>query len=190
LLFLSSARADDGNVRQPEPLTVGPGETPKLSAGATPPVEPPNAVPEVEPAKGNPLWSATLRSLSATRERPLFSPSRRPPDVAAPISPPPNVAAPPPPQTAVAADEAPPFTLLGTVLSADTRLAVLLNKTTNAVTRLREGQSEEGWTARKVDPRAAVLDKDGVENTLELPKTSDPPANPPPTAGDDTQSTQ
>jgi hypothetical protein len=30
-------------------------------------------------ATGNPLWSIPLKELSATRERPIFSPSRRPP---------------------------------------------------------------------------------------------------------------
>jgi hypothetical protein len=80
-------------------------------------------------------------------------------------------------------------------LSADARLAVLLNKTTNAVTRLREGQSQDGWTAQKVDPRTAMLVKDGVENTLELPKTTDAPGTPPapadaPAAGDDAQPAQ
>ena len=176
LLAFTGGRADDGAARPPGRPAAGFGE----ATGARP---------DVEAAKGNPLWSTPLRSLSATRERPLFSPSRRPLDTAAP-APPPSVAAPPPPPTTVAAAEPPPFTLLGTVLSADARLAVLLNKTTNAVTRLREGESEAGWTARKVEPRDAVLEKDGVETTLELPKATDAPANPPLASGDDTQSTQ
>src|SRR5215831_17659551 len=29
--------------------------------------------------RGNPLWAVPLADLSATRERPIFSPSRRPP---------------------------------------------------------------------------------------------------------------
>src|SRR5262249_29523717 len=39
------------------------------------------------PPTGNPLWATPVGQLSATRERPLFSPSRRPPP-------------PPPPATA------------------------------------------------------------------------------------------
>ena len=143
---------------------------------ANAPVETTGAPALVEAAKGNPLWSVPLTTLSATRERPLFSPTRRPPDTAAPPPPPPRVAA-PPPAPAAAAAETPPFTLLGTVLSANTSLAILLNTTTNEVTRLRLGQSEAGWTAQKVDLRAAVLAKDGVESTLELPKTTDAPAD-------------
>src|SRR5262249_28882248 len=60
---------------------------------------------------GNPLWGIPLRVLTATRERPLFSPSRRPPA-------PPAVAAPAPPPPVVAAKapepDHPPLTIVGT----------------------------------------------------------------------------
>src|SRR5215212_880442 len=39
---------------------------------------PPRAPVANEP-RGNPLWGIPLKSLSLTRERPLFTPSRRPP---------------------------------------------------------------------------------------------------------------
>src|SRR5262245_7427318 len=40
------------------------------------------------PSGGNPLWQIPVTSLSTTRERPIFSPSRRPPPtVNAPIAP-------------------------------------------------------------------------------------------------------
>jgi general secretion pathway protein N len=178
LLALTAARADDGRSRAPQGDALDEAPT--------------GAAPVVEAAKGNPLWSAPLSSLSATRERPLFSPSRRPPQTAAP-APPSQIAAPPPPPPAADVAETPPFTLLGTVLSADANLAILLNTSTNAVTRLRQGQSEAGWTAQEIQVRAAVLEKDGVTNTLELPKTTDAPANEPPAApaaADDAQTNQ
>ena len=156
---------------------------PPKAEGAPPAA--PAAAPLVQAAKGNPLWAVPLASLSATRERPLFSPSRRPPETAAP-PPPPRVAAAPPPPPVVAVAETPPFTLLGTVLGAGGNFAVLLNTSTNEVRRVRQGGNEAGWTAQKVDPRATVLTKDGVENTLELPKSTDAPPNVPgvPPGGD------
>ena len=68
---------------------------------------------------GNPLWTVPLSALSATRDRPLFSVSRRPPIVAAPIAAPPpqkEALAPPPP-------EQPSFTLVGTIVSPKASVA-------------------------------------------------------------------
>jgi hypothetical protein len=64
------------------------------------------------PPAGNPLWAIPVSKLSATRDRPLFSPSRRPrtPTVAAAPAPlPAAVANPAPP-------EAPSLTLVGTII--------------------------------------------------------------------------
>src|SRR5262249_53698680 len=47
---------------------------------------------------GNPLWAIPLRSLSATRERPIFLPSRRPPAPRVVASPAPAPVQPSPPQ--------------------------------------------------------------------------------------------
>ncbi|HKS60528.1 MAG TPA: hypothetical protein VJT13_02445, partial [Xanthobacteraceae bacterium] len=61
----------------PAPVEIVP------SAPAQQPVE----LPPVEPS-GNPLWAIPLSSLNATRERPLFLPSRRAPApaVAGPVA--------------------------------------------------------------------------------------------------------
>jgi hypothetical protein len=63
--------------------------------------------PRVHLPGGNPLWGIPISSLSATRERPIFSASRRPP------APMPVAEAPPPPP---AEPEHPPFTLVGTAI--------------------------------------------------------------------------
>src|ERR1700682_5261696 len=42
-------------------------------------VGPATPVARAEPPAGNPLWAVPLRSLSVPRDRPIFSPSRRPP---------------------------------------------------------------------------------------------------------------
>ena len=69
----------------------------------------------------NPLWAIPISKLSATRDRPLFSASRRPrtPTVAA--APTPTMAAQPP------APETPPFTLVGTIIGENSRIAIFFD---------------------------------------------------------------
>ena len=72
-------------------------------------------------------------SLSATRDRPLFSVSRRPPFVtAAIVAPPPKQEAPPPPPP-----ERPSLTLIGTIVSPKASVAILQGSTAKLVSRLR-----------------------------------------------------
>ncbi len=131
--------------------------------------------------QANPLHAIPLGALSATRDRPLFSPERRRPPPPAAVAPQPVAAPPSPPQPATA--EPPPFQLVGTIVGAGARVALLLNRSTNAVTRLREGESELGWRASSVAARSIVLQRGGASATLELPKSNTgaheaPPANP------------
>lgn len=121
-------------------------------------------------AKGNPLWAIPLRMLSATRERPLFSPSRRPPApvvAAAPVAPPAAPAIMP------GAPERPPMILVGTIVGENEKVAIFFNPATRAVTRVREGDQESGWLVRSVGQRAIVVEKDNQIVTLDLPKRSD-----------------
>src|SRR5881396_2769728 len=76
---------------------------------------PPGAAPRVDRSdpSGNPLWAIPLSALTATRERPLFLPSRRAPAPA--VANTPVVAAPPPPSPAQ--PEQPPLTLVGAIAS-------------------------------------------------------------------------
>jgi general secretion pathway protein N len=129
---------------------------------------------ESEPAKplpeGNPLWAIPLRTLSVTRERPLFSPSRRPPAPAVlGVEPPP----PPLPTIKPAAPERPPLILVGTIIGENEKLAIFFNQVTNSVTRVREGEAESGWLLRSVAERAIILQKDNQTVTLDLPKRSE-----------------
>jgi hypothetical protein len=114
--------------------------------------------------KGNPLWGIPLPALSATRERPLFSPSRRPPApavAAAPAAPPP----PPPP-----APPAPPqLNLVGTAVGGSEKLGIFVDQATKEVVRLRVGEGHGGWTLQAIDGREAVLRQEGREATLALP---------------------
>ena len=80
--------------------------------------------PRAAPPGGNPLWGIPVDLLSATRERPLFSASRRPP--APPPPPMPVAEAPPPPPPA--APETPPFTLIGTAVGQPQDVALIIDQ--------------------------------------------------------------
>lgn len=112
----------------------------------------------------NPLWSLPLGALTATRDRPLFSPSRRPDPASLAIDPGPAPAA-----TSVGDPEQAPFTLVGTVVGDEDRIAVLVDKSSQAIVRLREGGEHSGWTLRSVEARSITLESGSVSVTLALP---------------------
>ena len=116
---------------------------------------------------GNPLWAIPLSSLTATRDRPLFLPSRRPPAPA--VAGTPVVAAPPTVAPPTAEPEQPPLTLVGAVANEHEGIAVFLDQATNSVIRLKTGQDYSGWVLRSVKGREAVLQKDQRTTTLVLP---------------------
>jgi general secretion pathway protein N len=126
--------------------------------------------------RGNPLWALPLKGLTATRERPLFLPSRRAP---APV-----VAGPPPAQPVVqpppaAPPERPRLTLVGAIVGEHESIAVFLDETTRDVVRLKTGESRGGWVLRSVRRREATLEKDRETMILALPvpATDQPKAN-------------
>lgn len=110
----------------------------------------------------NPLWGITIQSLHATRERPIFLPSRRPPMPAAIAAPRPAAAPPPLP-------DKPALDLLGTVTGSDVGYAVFLDNTTHDIVRLRTGQRQDGWILQSVKNREAVLMKNDQTTVLRLP---------------------
>lgn len=139
----------------PAPVEIAP------SATAQQPVD----LPPAEPS-GNPLWAIPLSALTATRERPLFLPSRRAPAaaVAGPVA-----AAPPPPPPPPAQEERPPLMLIGVVAGESEGFAVFLDQTSNNVVRLKTGQDHSGWVLRAVKGREATLHKNGKSEILALP---------------------
>src|SRR5262249_53342647 len=104
-----------------------------------------------------------------TRERPVFSPSRRPPPTpplsafVAPVAVRQPVKPPEPERPAVA--------LLGTIIGAgDDRMAVFRDTSTQGTLRLRIGEACQGWVVRLIMPREATLMKDGAQAVvLEMP---------------------
>ena len=103
---------------------------------------------------GNPLWTIPLNTLNATRERPLFAPSRRPAMQAAPAV----IANLPPPPPPPAEPEQLGLRLLGTIAGRNDGIAICLNLATSEVVRVRTGESFEGWNLRTVRGREATFE--------------------------------
>jgi len=103
-------------------------------------------------ALANPLAASPLDHLSATRERPLFAPTRRPP--------------PPPPAPTVRQAEAPPpapppsLVLLGIVTEADGARAMVRTQASDKVIRARVGDDIAGWTVAQIETRRVILSHD------------------------------
>jgi general secretion pathway protein N len=98
----------------------------------------------------NPVAAQTLDRLSATREHPLFSPTRRPP-------PPPPIArveAPPPPPP----PPPPNVVLIGVVMDSEETRAVV--RATDRILRLQIGDDVGGWKVAQIDSRKLVLSLD------------------------------
>jgi general secretion pathway protein N len=160
---------------------MGPPE--KVEVGVLKPMVPSKPVAAGAPASGNPLWSVPLSVLTATQERPIFSISRRPPPraVAGPRIEP--VADPVPP----AVIEPPPLSLIGAVVGDRDAIAVFLDRSTQAVVRLRAGEAHAGWLLSSVLGRQVTLTRDDRTEVLVLQRSDGSagpravPGMPPPT---------
>lgn len=169
-LTVDAQAVDPGGGDLFAPRTADPAPVAAAPVTATPAAVSPAAVATpsaVEPiTSGNPLWAIPMARLSATRDQPLFAPSRR----AAPrpellARPAPAPAAPPPPPE----PEKPQLSLLGTVAGSGERIGLFIDSNSKAVLRLKRGENHQGWTLRDVRPRQVELAK-GLDNAvLEMP---------------------
>ena len=119
-----------------------------------------------QPPSGNPLWGIPLKQLSATRDRPIFSPSRRPPP---PVMVDPPVAVVPTIQGPKEPDR-PRLSLLGTIVNGDDGFGIFMDQTTKASLRLRIGAVYQGWTLRLLQPGSVTLVKGQESAVLAFPK--------------------
>ena len=100
-------------------------------------------------APASPLSAQPLDRLSATRERPLFSPTRRPP--------------PPPPPVVVAPEPPPPppdVALFGIVMDGDEAHAVVRAGPAAKIMNVRVGDDIGGWKVAQIEGRQLVLSLD------------------------------
>jgi general secretion pathway protein N len=108
----------------------------------------------------NPLEVQPLDRLSATRERPLFSPTRRP-------TPPPPP--PPPPEAApVAVAPQPPNVQLFGIVMDDQGARAIVRAGSEKVDRVQIGDDIGGWTVSQIEGRRLVLSLDGRFATFTL----------------------
>jgi hypothetical protein len=138
------------------------------------PAEPVTAVRVVAPPgapartpSANPLWAVPLSQFSVTRDRPIFSPSRRPPPAAIAAEP---VLAKPPPRKI----EPPQLSLVGTIASDDESYGIFLDESTKAALRLRVGDDYQGWRLRAIQGREVTIEKDQQGAVLTLPAPGGP----------------
>ncbi|MGZ5837157.1 MAG: hypothetical protein ACXWJ5_13285 [Xanthobacteraceae bacterium] len=106
----------------------------------------------------NPLAAQFLERLSATVDRPLFSPSRRPPPgPVAQVPQPPGPPAPPP-----------NLVLSGIVMDGERTRAVVRVGAEKKILHAQIGDNIEGWTVSQIEGRKLVLSLDGRFVTFTL----------------------
>ena len=151
------------------PSTSSEWEQPASSAPVTI-VRPPGAQPGApeRTLSPNPLWEIPLSTLSATRERPIFSPSRRPPPPVTAAAPPPAQAPPPPPRPPRV--ERPQLSLVGTVAGEEESFGLFVDPATKAAFRLKIGEDYQGWKLGTVQGREVMLERDMQSAVLSLPQ--------------------
>ena len=105
-----------------------------------------------------------LDALEATRQRPLFAPTRRPP---------PREAASAPAEAAAAPDApvpAPNLELRGVIVGHDRRVAIVKHPQDAKTTDLSIGDRIDGWVVMAIQPRTIVLHRDFRSVALDMPE--------------------
>jgi hypothetical protein len=164
---LDSDISDAAHSPQVPAVSVAPSEpvtTVRAVASPAAPARTPSA---------NPLWAIPLSQLSETRDRPIFSPSRRPPPVAAvtesaPVKPPPRKIEIRPPQ----------LSLVGTISGDDESFGIFLDQSTKAALRLKVGEDYQGWKLQAIRGREVTMQKDEHAAVLALPEPGDNSSGP------------
>jgi general secretion pathway protein N len=161
----SSEDALDGNLNGDLRLAAPPAV---LSTPAEPVTTVRVVAPVAAPARApsaNPLWAIPLSQLSGTRERPIFSPSRRPPPAAVATE---QVLVTPPPRKQTI--EPPQLALVGTIASGDQGFGIFIDQSTKAALRLKVGEDHQGWKLLMIQGREVTMEKDQQAAVLSLPQ--------------------
>jgi general secretion pathway protein N len=137
---LASAGAEDAHGGSPTASGIWAQPAARAPAQVVTAPTAPAPVPE-RALSANPLWAIPLTALSGTRDRPIFSSSRRPPAPAVAPAVVPKVAAVPKPRE----PERPPLSLVGTIASGDEGFGIFLDQSTKAALRLKVGEDYQGW---------------------------------------------
>ena len=159
---LDAGLADDARAGGLPGVTAVPAAPPVTAVRV---VAPPTTPTPERTLSANPLWAIPLTQLSATRERPIFSPSRRPPPAA--------VAAEStivkPPAVRKREPEVPQLALVGTIASDEEGFGIFLDQSTKGALRLKLGEDYQGWRLRAIRGREVTMEKDQRAAVLTLP---------------------
>jgi len=108
-----------------------------------------------------PAWAVPVRSLAATRERPIFSPARH-----ATVT----ELSPPPPERPIPKEiDRPRLALLGAIAGEKDGIAIFMDEGTKDVFRMRTGETHLGWTLQNVAKREATLQNGREVAILAIP---------------------
>jgi hypothetical protein len=158
-------QADGAKTKASVPSTWSEPTTTVVGVTIPPPAQ--SAPVEAERAlSANPLWGMPLKQFSATRERPIFLPSRRPPAQLASAVTVAKVVAPPKPKE----PEQPQLSLVGTISGDDAKFGIFVDQATKNVLRLREGEDFQGWQLRSIQSREASFQKSQLTFVVALPQ--------------------
>ncbi len=104
---------------------------------------------------------APVADFSAILERPLFSPTRRPPaeGVAAVVDPEPELQ----------------VTLVGVIISSEEQIAIVKPRDATSFARLSVGDSFQGWALDSIEPSRITFRRGDVEEHIELTYDVPPP---------------
>jgi len=162
----ATSTSTETSADEPDPTPSRRPLTPAASAQPANPGPRAEQVPTAGQPTGNPLWAIPLRQLSATRDRPVFSPSRRPPPpaVVAPIAAPAVRPVPKP-----AEPERPRISLVGTIASKIEGIGVFIDQETKKTIRLKIGEAHNGWALSTIKAREVTLRKERATAVLGLP---------------------
>ncbi len=108
---------------------------------------------------------APAESFSAILERPLFSPTRRPPA-----------------EGTVTIESGPPeleVTLVGIIISSEEQIAIIKPKGGSKFVRLSEGDNFQGWTLETIEPDRITFRRGDIEEHIELTYDEPPPVQKP-----------
>jgi hypothetical protein len=156
---LDNDLSDDVRLAAPSKVAPTPAEPITTVRVVAPPAPPPRT------PSANPLWGIPLAQLSGTRERPIFSASRRPPPVAAAAE---TASVKPPPRKKEI--EPPQLSLVGTIVSIDEGFGIFIDQSTKAAVRLKVGEDHQGWKLRQIRGREVTMEKDERSAVLTLPQ--------------------
>ncbi|MFQ6017529.1 MAG: hypothetical protein ACE5KF_04980 [Kiloniellaceae bacterium] len=104
-------------------------------------------------------------TFAAVVERPIFSPTRRPPPESER-----TVEAPPPELDLV---------VVGIIISAEEPIAIVFPKNGKSFVRLAEGDDFLGWTVVAIEPDRVTFRREDIEEQVELSYERPPPARTP-----------